>query len=134
MKEPSDLPALQHRIDLLFRVWRRTGGEERSAAEVATSMCARGVAVSAEEIVRWRAGESTPTVSELEALAKAFPGESNAHYLMGTVNAESIHSQLELVLELIEGGIKDVRLRREHAGVQQRELTDLLERLRVQRY
>ncbi|OZC55459.1 hypothetical protein CH267_12815 [Rhodococcus sp. 06-621-2] len=133
MKEPSDLPALQHRIDLLFRVWRRAGGEERSAHEVATSMHDHEIAVSAEEIVRWRAGTSTPTVSELEALAKAFPGESNTQYLLGGGDAESIHSQLELVLELVEGGIKDVRLRREHAGVRQRELTDLLERLRAQR-
>ncbi|OZD70523.1 hypothetical protein CH263_06275 [Rhodococcus sp. 06-1059B-a] len=133
MGESSELPTLQHRIDLLFRVWRRPGGEERSSDEIATTLVAGGLAVTAEQVLRWRSGETTPTKAEIEGLAKAFPGESNAQYLLGEPEAASIHSQLKLVLELIEGGIKDVRLRREHAGVHQRELTDLLEGLRTQR-
>lgn len=133
MGDPTELPPLQHRIDLLFRVWRRPGGQERSGDEIAASLLADGITVSAQQVSSWRSGELKPTTNELRALAKAFPGESNVQYLLGESGSESIHSQLTLVLELIEGGVKDVRLRREHAGVQQRELTVLLERLRMQR-
>lgn len=130
---PSELPVLPDRIDLLFRVWRRPGGTERSSVEIATELQESGCAVSPEDIISWRSGTAMPGESELRALASAFPGESNVEYLLGGTEAASIHSQLQLVLELIEGGIKDVRLRREHATIQQRELTTLLAGLRVQR-
>jgi hypothetical protein len=131
--EPVELPVLPDRIDLLFRVWRRPGGTERSSLEVATELQESGCAVTPDDIILWRSGTTTPSETELRALASAFPGESNAEYLLGGTEAASIHSQLQLVLELIEGGIKDVRLRREHATIQQRELTTLLADLREQR-
>ncbi|QCB51797.1 hypothetical protein E5720_17615 [Rhodococcus sp. PAMC28707] len=111
-------------------MWLAPDGCERHYAEVARNLQRLGVLASAVDVEQWRTGESRPQGSALKAVADVFPGDTNFDYLTSDQRAVAIHAQLALVVELVEGRVKDVRLRSEHEIIDRQELTELLKQLR----
>lgn len=129
----SSLPSLSTRLDTLFRVWLTPEGAERPYREVACELQQFGLDATADDVQRWRTGEASPQDDDLVGLARVFPGDANLDYLTSDARASAVHAQLALVLELVEGRVKDIRLRSEHEDIDRQELTKLLKQLREHR-
>ncbi|MBM4569007.1 hypothetical protein GS489_00425 [Rhodococcus hoagii] len=119
----SPLP-LAERLQVLFRVWHKSGADEQSSAHVAEAVTAAGHPVSAQQIDALRSG-AQPTADEdlLSAIASHF--NTPAAYLIDD-NHQDLHEQL-LLLELFrDENVNTIQLRGERTAADRRALLDVL--------